>query len=57
MLDKFNKWWNNLSEENKQVLKIAALVIGCGFLFYKHGYKQCERDLIKGIILYEKGRI
>ena len=53
MKEMFNKWWKKQSPENQMVFIITALVTGCGLLFYKAGYKQCEQNFIRGILTYE----
>ena len=53
MKDKFKKWWDKQPLENQYIFATTALVTVCGFLFYKAGYKQCEQNIIRGILKYE----
>jgi len=49
MKEKLIKWWKNLSPEARRILRITALISGCGFLCYKAGYNTCRKEVVEGL--------
>ena len=49
MKERLKKWWKNLEPETKRILRITALVTGCGFLFYKAGYNTCRKEVVDSL--------
>ena len=50
MKKRFISWWSKQTPDNKQLFITTALVVGCGFLFYKAGFVEGQRQIIAGFV-------
>lgn len=49
MAENFKDWWNARSEKTRSVLRTTALVVGCGYIFYKAGVRDGQASILKHI--------
>lgn len=49
MVDDLKTWWKARSEKTRSVLRTTALVVGCGYIFYKAGVRDGQVSILKHI--------
>lgn len=52
MLDKLKNWWKTSTEDTRNIIRGTALIVGCGYFFYKAGVRDGQVKMMSTMLKY-----